>query len=127
MKNKTKDELIELVEELEEKVKQLENDVDYWQHEYDDMEEERDKLQEQLDDVEEYEGVKNLDNFIHRLKLENLYDDKLEKFIDEYTKFYNDQKEGERMGVGETIFACVLTITLGIIILAYLLVDNKNK
>lgn len=90
MKNKTKDELIDLVEEYEEKIKSLEDDVDYWQREYDDMEEERDKLQEQLDDVEEYEGVKNLDNFIQRLKLDNLYTDKLENFIDDYLKFHND-------------------------------------
>ena len=90
MKTKTKEELIDLIEELQEKVEELENDVEYWQDEYNDIEEERDMLMDQVENVEVYEGIKDLDNFIWKLKLENLYTDELKEFIEHYLKFYND-------------------------------------
>lgn len=34
--------------------------------------------------------IKSLDNFINRLKLDNLYSKELEEFIENYLKFYND-------------------------------------
>lgn len=39
LKNKTKEELIDLVNELTEQVGNLENDIDYWQEQCNDMEE----------------------------------------------------------------------------------------
>lgn len=45
---------------------------------------------EELLDFEEPTGIKDLDNFIWKLKLENLYDEKLEKFINDYMRFYNE-------------------------------------
>lgn len=42
-----------------------------------------------LIDIEESKIIKDLDNFIWKLKLENLYDEKLERFINDYMKFYN--------------------------------------
>ena len=47
-----------------------------------------------LDDLEpeeeDDESIKNLDNFIEKLKEDNLYTEELEMFIDNYMKFYND-------------------------------------
>lgn len=86
----TKEDLKRKIEELEEKIETLENDVNYWQAEYDDVEEERDKLQEQLDNVVEYEGVKDINNFIYKLKLDNLYTEELERFINYYLRYHND-------------------------------------
>lgn len=90
MENKTKDELIEVIEELQEKVEQLENDVDYWKTEYDDVEEQREELETQIEDLTSYDGIKNIDNFIFKLKTENMYTDELKEFIENYLKFYND-------------------------------------
>lgn len=90
MKNKTKEELLDLVEEQDEQIKKLENDVDYWQREYDEISEKCDELETQIEDLTSYDGIKNMDNFIWKLKLENLYDDKLESFIDNYLKFHNN-------------------------------------
>lgn len=42
-----------------------------------------------LIDIDESKIIKDLDNFIWKLKLENLYDEKLERFINDYMKFYN--------------------------------------
>lgn len=89
LSTKKKDELIKLIKEQEDKIHELEQDVDYWQDEYDDMEKEKDKLEEQLDDQIGDEGIKSLENFIWKLKLDNLYTPELEKFIENYMKFYN--------------------------------------
>lgn len=91
LKNKTKEELIEIIKEKDEKIDQLENDVEYWQSEYNDMEEEKDKLESQLDDQIGSEGIKSLENFIWKLKLDNLYTPELETFInDYYMRYHND-------------------------------------
>lgn len=34
--------------------------------------------------------IKSLDNFIWKLKCENLYTDEMAKFIEDYLKFYNE-------------------------------------
>lgn len=91
LQNKTKEELIGLIEELNEKIEELENDVDYWQDEYNNMEEEKEKLEEQLDDQIGNEGIKSLENFIWKLKLDNLYTPELEDFINNYyMRYHND-------------------------------------
>ena len=62
---------------------------DYWQEEYNAMEEERNNLDNQLADMEIANGVKDINNFIWRLKLDNLYTKKLESFISIYLDYYN--------------------------------------
>ena len=89
MNNKTKSELIKLVEELKEKIEQLENDVDYWQSEYDDMSEQLEKAECQIEDIEICNGIKDINNFIFELRKDNLYSRKIEEFINNYLKFYN--------------------------------------
>lgn len=89
MKNKTKDELLKIITELEEKISNLETDVDYWQEEYNAMEEERDNLDNKLADMEIANGVKDINNFIWRLKLDNLYNNDIEEFISIYLDYYN--------------------------------------
>lgn len=86
---KTKLELIELLKDKDEKIEQLEDDIDYWQTENDDLEEEIDKLNEQLDEQIGDEGIKDLENFIWRLKIDGVYTDELQDFIDNYMNFYN--------------------------------------
>lgn len=85
----TKAELQEELTELQEKVEQLENDVDYWQHEYWDLEEIKEELDEELSKYSG--GIMDIDNFIWRLKLDNLYTDKLNDFINDYIKLYNEK------------------------------------
>ena len=85
----TKAELQEELTELQEKVEQLENDVDYWQHEYNDLEEIKEELEEELSKYSG--GITNIDNFIWKLKLDNLYTDKLKDFINNYIKYYNEE------------------------------------
>ena len=80
----------ELVEELEERIERLKNDVEYWEHEYDEMEEQRDDLKQQLQELQYVADIRSLDNFIWKLKLENLYTKELEEFICNYVKYYND-------------------------------------
>ena len=91
MKNKTKEELLQIIEDQEEKIEQLQNDVDYWQQEYNEIDAECDDLKRKIDDLEyTFENsIKNLDNFIWCLKLENLYTRELEDFIEDYKKYKN--------------------------------------
>lgn len=44
----------------------------------------------QLLDIEDNTIIKNLDNFIWKLKLENLYTPGIETFIKDYMRYYND-------------------------------------
>lgn len=67
---------------IEEKIEEIETIL------HEELNERIDELKELLD-VEESNNIKDLDNFIWKLKLENLYDEKLEKFINDYMKFYN--------------------------------------
>ena len=67
---------------IEEKIEEIETIL------HEELNERIDELKELLD-VEEPNNIKDLDNFIWKLKLENLYDEKLERFINDYMKFYN--------------------------------------
>lgn len=52
-----------------------------------------DDILDNLDDLvdeEEPTNIKNLDNFICKLKVDNLYTPELERFIEQYMKYYND-------------------------------------
>ena len=86
----TKEELKKKLEEAEEEIKQLENDVDYWIEQHNEIEEKCDDLECKIADLEMKGGINDLSNFIHRLKVDGLYCDKLQAFIDEYLRFYND-------------------------------------
>ena len=87
----TKQELMDLIKEKDEKIEELENDVDYWQSEYNDMEKIKDEIESQLEDQIGSEGIKSLENFIWKLKINNLYTPELENFInDYYMRYYND-------------------------------------
>ena len=43
-----------------------------------------------LVDEDESKSIKDLDNFIWKLKVDNLYTPELEKFIEQYMKYYNN-------------------------------------
>lgn len=89
MKNKTKEELIRIIENLQNKLEIAENDVDYWQCEYNEMEENNDKLEQELADMEIANGIKDINNFKFELSKNGLDNDKLIEFIDEYVRYYN--------------------------------------
>ena len=65
-------------EELGEELRELEDELSDYEYEF-----------KGLEKYQDGEWV-NVDNFIYRLKLENLYDDKMEKFIEDYIKWYNN-------------------------------------
>ena len=90
LKSKTKEQLISMLEEKEEKIEQLEQDVDYWQHEYNDIYGEKEQLEADTKDIQIDNCINNLDNFIWKLKIDNLYTPELEKFIEQYMKYYNN-------------------------------------
>jgi len=77
------------IEELFEKIEELENDVAYWEKEFNDMEEMKDDLENKLDDIESVEGIKDLEEFKWQAKLDNVWKDKLEEFLDHYLKYHN--------------------------------------
>lgn len=73
----------ETITELEQKVDDLETELDCANDELED-------LRVQVNKFEEYDGIKDMDNFIWRLKQDNLYTEKLEEFIKNYFKWHND-------------------------------------
>lgn len=91
LENKTKEELIDIIKEKDERIEELEDDLKDSQNECDDLEEENQKLEEQLDEQIGSEGIKSLENFIWKLKLDNLYTPELENFINNYyMRYHND-------------------------------------
>ena len=83
----TKIELEEKIKEQEERISELENDVDYWIKEYDNLDEINEDLNKQIEDLSDYSGIKDLDNLIYKLKLNNLYTTELENFLIQYLKY----------------------------------------
>lgn len=91
MEEKTKEELIQIIKEKDERIEELEEDLKDAQLENDELSEENDKLESQLEDQIGEEGIKSLENFIWKLKLDNLYTTELESFInDYYMRYHND-------------------------------------
>ncbi len=91
MEEKTKEELIQIIKEKDERIEELEEDLKDAQLENDELSEENDKLESQLEDQIGEEGIKSLENFIWKLKLDNLYTPELESFInDYYMRYHND-------------------------------------
>lgn len=90
MKNKTKEELLDIIDKLEEKIDELERQKEFDDEEWNCLQEEIDELKDQLKVYEEvYNPIKNLNNFIWELKNENLFTKELEEFINHYMKYHN--------------------------------------
>ena len=70
------------VKEFENKIEEIKSLVN------EDISEKLDELDELINI--EFNGIKNISNFISRLKIENLYTSEIEKFIDEYMRYFND-------------------------------------
>ena len=49
-----------------------------------------DDMDEEIENYSEDECIKDLNNFIHKLKIDNLYSPEIKEFIENYIKFYND-------------------------------------
>ena len=91
MEEKTKEELIQIIKEKDERIEELEEDLKDTQLENDELSEENDKLESQLEEQIGSEGIKSLENFIWKLKLDNLYTPELESFINNYyMRYHND-------------------------------------
>ena len=81
---------------------ELQKDRDEWKEEAESLQDELDSLNEAYAELEEINyklsnnmdinSIYNLDDFIFRLKIENLYSSELEKFIEDYTRFYNKKE-----------------------------------
>ena len=81
----------------------LQIDRDEWKQQAESLQDELDSLNEAYAELEEQNykltnnmdinSIYDLDDFIFRLKIENLYSTELEKFIEDYMRFYN-RKEG---------------------------------
>ena len=72
--------------ELKEKVENLEDEITGLEEAYTEME---NKLYEYANNPEAL-GIKDIDNFRFRLKVENLYTEELENFIEYYLKYHNE-------------------------------------
>ena len=76
---------------------ELEKDRDEWKQQAESLQEELDSLNEAYGELEEknyklsnnINSIYNLDDFIFRLKVDDLYTDELGKFIEDYGRFYN--------------------------------------
>ena len=81
---------------------ELQKDRDEWKEEAESLQDELDSLNEAYAELEEQNyklsnnmdinSIYNLDDFIFRLKIENLYSSELEKFIEYYKRFYNKKE-----------------------------------
>ena len=78
---------------------ELQKDRDEWKEEAESLQDELDSLNEAYAELEEQNykltnnmdinSIYDLDDFIFRLKVDDLYTDELEKFIEDYMRFYN--------------------------------------
>ena len=81
---------------------ELQKDRDEWKQQAESLQDELDSLNEAYAELEEINyklsnnmdinSIYNLDDFIFRLKIENLYSTELEKFIEDYKRFYNKKE-----------------------------------
>ena len=78
---------------------ELEKDRDEWKQQAESLQEELDSLNEYVTELENknYElsndicgGIKDIDRFIYRLKLDDLWTDELGDFLENYLKFHNN-------------------------------------
>ena len=81
---------------------ELQIDRDEWKQQAESLQDELDSLNEAYSELEEINyklsnnmginSIYNLDDFIFRLKVDDLYTDELEKFIEDYKRFYNKKE-----------------------------------
>ena len=81
----TKAELQKDRDEWKQQAESLQDDLDSLNEAYTELEEINYKLSNNMD----INSIYDLDDFIFRLKIENLYSTELEKFIEDYMRFYN--------------------------------------
>lgn len=82
----TKIELEKRIIELENENNRLYDELDY----YRDMEHRALAMERQADEIMNKFPIKNWDYFITRMKIENLYTQEFEDFVNDFIKFYND-------------------------------------
>ena len=78
---------------------ELQKDRDEWKQQAESLQDDLDSLNEayyelecKLADYEDplfFNGIKDLDNFIFRAKVDGIWDEKLQQFIDYYIKYHN--------------------------------------
>ena len=85
----TKEELQIDRDEWKQQAESLQDELDSLNEAYAELEEQNYKLTNNMD----INSIYNLDYFIFRLKVDDLYTDELGKFIEDYMRFYN-KKEG---------------------------------
>ena len=78
---------------------ELQKDRDEWKQQAESLQDDLDSLNEAYAELEEQNykltnnigtnRIYNLDDFIFRLKVDDLYTDELGKFIEDYMRFYN--------------------------------------
>ena len=85
----TKAELQKDRDEWKQQAESLQDDLDSLNEAYSELEEINYKLSNNID----INSIYNLEDFIFRLKVDDLYTDELGKFIEDYMRFYNE-KEG---------------------------------
>ena len=81
---------------------ELQKDRDEWKQQAESLQDELDSLNEAYAELEEQNykltnnmdinNIYNLDDFIFRLKVDDLYTDELGKFIEDYMRFYNGKE-----------------------------------
>ena len=84
----TKAELQKDRDEWKQQAESLQDDLDSLNEAYSELEEINYKLSNNID----INSIYNLYDFIFRLKIENLYSSELEKFIEDYKRFYNKKE-----------------------------------
>ena len=84
----TKAELQKDRDEWKQQAESLQDDLDSLNEAYAELEEQNYKLSNNMD----INSIYDLDDFIFRLKIENLYSTELEKFIEDYMRFYNGKE-----------------------------------
>ena len=83
---------------------ELEEDRDYWKQQAESLQDELDFLNDAYGDLERQLAdtvnsvgtyyIADLDNFISRLQMEDLYTSELEAFIEYYMRYHNDLELG---------------------------------
>lgn len=81
---------------------ELQKDRDEWKQQAESLQDELDSLNEAYSELEEINyklsnnmdinSIYDLNYFIFRLKIDNLYSTELEKFIEDYKRFYNKKE-----------------------------------
>ena len=82
---------------------ELQKDRDEWKQQAESLKDDLDSLNEAYSELEainyklsnkmDTNSIYDLEDFIFRLKMDNLYSSELEKFIEDYKRFYNKEEK----------------------------------